>query len=167
MTSLSACVRKVHQEDTTAGLTCEPDLVWKGFSPAPLLLEGVLHLSLPHQKLSKDVEIVMQCGNHVDCVYERLFIFFIFVFLSFLGLHPQHMELPRLGVESELQMPAYATAMQDLSCLHDLHHSSWQCRIQNSLSKARDWTFNLMVTSRICFHCTTMGTSKRPFKASL
>ena len=63
---------------------------------------------------------------------------FFFSFLSFLGLHPQHMELPRLGVESELQMPAYATAMQDLSCLHDLHHSSWQCRIQNSLSKARD-----------------------------
>ena len=26
------------------------------------------------------------------------------------GLHPQHMEVPRLGVESELQLLAYATA---------------------------------------------------------
>ena len=35
-------------------------------------------------------------------------------FLVFLGQHPQHMEIPRLGVESELQLPAYttATAMQ-------------------------------------------------------
>ena len=31
-------------------------------------------------------------------------------FLSFLGLHPWHMEAPRLGVESELRPRAYATA---------------------------------------------------------
>ena len=34
---------------------------------------------------------------------------FCFCF-CFLGLHPQHMEVPRLGVESELQLLAYATA---------------------------------------------------------
>ena len=28
----------------------------------------------------------------------------------FLGLHLWHMEFPRLGIESELQLPAYATA---------------------------------------------------------
>ena len=28
--------------------------------------------------------------------------FFFFFFLVFLGPHPQHMEVPRLGVESEL-----------------------------------------------------------------
>ena len=27
----------------------------------------------------------------------------------FKGPHPQHMEIPRLGVESELQLPAYTT----------------------------------------------------------
>ena len=32
-----------------------------------------------------------------------------FFFFCFLVLHPGHMEVPRLGVESELQMPAYAT----------------------------------------------------------
>ena len=33
--------------------------------------------------------------------------------LFVLGLHLQHMEIPRLGVESELQWQAYATAMPD------------------------------------------------------
>ena len=49
----------------------------------------------------------------------------------FLGPHLQHMEVSRLGVESELQPPAYAraTAMWDLSHICDLHHSSRQCRI--------------------------------------
>ena len=33
------------------------------------------------------------------------------------------MEVPRLGVQSELQLPAFATATQDSSCVCDLHHS--------------------------------------------
>ena len=36
--------------------------------------------------------------------------FFFFFFFCFLGLHPWHMEVPRLGVESEQQLLAYATA---------------------------------------------------------
>ena len=54
----------------------------------------------------------------------------------------QHMEVPRLGVESELQLPACATAiaMQDLSFVCDLHQSSWHRQILNPLSKARDHT---------------------------
>ena len=38
-----------------------------------------------------------------------------FFFFVFLGPHPRHMEVPRLGVESELQLLAYttATAMPD------------------------------------------------------
>ena len=49
-------------------------------------------------------------SNHID--------FFLPIF-SFSGLHPQHREAPRLGVESEMQLLAYttATAMQDPSCL--------------------------------------------------
>ena len=56
------------------------------------------------------------------------FVFFFF-FLSFFfqGLHPRRMD-SRLGVESELQPPAYTTATTppDLSRVCDLHHSSWQ-----------------------------------------
>ena len=35
---------------------------------------------------------------------------FLFCFCFFLGLHPQHMEVPRLGVKLELQLPAYSTS---------------------------------------------------------
>ena len=60
------------------------------------------------------------------------------------------MEVPRLGIELDLQLPAYATAkaMPDPSCVCNLHHSSWQCRILNPLCKARDQTCVFMDTSR-------------------
>ena len=81
---------------------------------------------------------------------------FVFCILSgvFFGrgrVHPQHMEIPRLGVQLELQLPAHttATATQDLNRVCDLHHSSRQRRISNPLSKGRDRTRNLMVPSRI------------------
>ena len=56
-------------------------------------------------------------------------------FFFFLGLHLWHIEVPRLGVKSELQLPAYATATatQDLSRISDLHHRSQQHRILNPL----------------------------------
>ena len=41
------------------------------------------------------------------------------------------MEVPRLGVELELQLPAYTTATPDPSCICDLHYSSWQHWILN------------------------------------
>ena len=64
------------------------------------------------------------------------------------------MEVPRLGVESELLLPAYitATAKWDLSCVCDLHHSSWQYQILSLLSEASDQTCILMDTSQIRFH---------------
>ena len=63
------------------------------------------------------------------------------------------MEVPRLGVESELPLLAYttATATQDLSCVCGLHHSSLQGWILNPPSLARDrtvssWTLAGFVT---------------------
>ena len=50
------------------------------------------------------------------------------------------MEVPRLGVELELHLLAYATAMQDLNRVCDLHHSSLKHQILNPLRKARDRT---------------------------
>ena len=78
----------------------------------------------------------------------------------FLGLHPRHMEVPRLGVELKLQPPAYATATAMLGPrrICNLHHSSWQCRIPDLLSEARDRTYVLMGTCQICFCCVTTGT---------
>ena len=69
-------------------------------------------------------------------------------------MHPWHMEVPRLGVKSELHLPATATATatatQELNLVVDLHHSSRQNRILNPLSEARDRTCVLMDPNRVC-----------------
>ena len=58
------------------------------------------------------------------------FLFVCFLFFCYLELYLWHMEVSRLGVELELQMPAYtaatatAIATQDPSHVCDLHHSS-------------------------------------------
>ena len=75
--------------------------------------------------------------------------FFLLVFLPFLGLHLQHMEVPRLGVESERQLQAYATARNTRSKLHlqrNLCHILRQQQLLNPLSEARDQTRILMDT---------------------
>ena len=70
------------------------------------------------------VELVLKLSE-----FFVLFGFFLFIcFLHFLGPHLRHVEVPRVEVQSELQLPAHAmaTAMQDLSYVCDLHHRSWQ-----------------------------------------
>ena len=76
-----------------------------------------------------------------------------FIFYVFLGLHLCDLEVPGLGVESELQLSAYstATATPEPSRICHLHHRSWQCWILNPLSEARDGTCVLMDSSRICY----------------
>ena len=58
-------------------------------------------------------------NEHVPFVLLKQFILYIesinipysyHIHLFFLGLHSRHMEVPKLGVESELQLPAYTTA---------------------------------------------------------
>ena len=88
-------------------------------------------------------------------------------FFCFLGPHSRQVEVPRLGVQSELQLPATATATPDPSCICDLHHSSWQPWILNPLSKVRDWTRNLIVPSRIRFHWATTGTPVLTFRTNM
>ena len=72
---------------------------------------------------------------------------FIFVFL---GPYLWHMEVRRLGVESELQLLAYATAiaMPDPRHVCDLHRNSQQHRILNPPSEARGRTYILTDTIR-------------------
>ena len=87
------------------------------------------------------------------------FLSFFSFFFGFLGPHLRHMEVARLEVKLELQLPttATATATWDPICICNLHHTSWQRWIPNPLSKARDWTCILMNTSQICFHWATIG----------
>ena len=85
---------------------------------------------------------------------------YLFVCLGILGLPLQPMEVPRLGVDLELQLLAYttATAIPGLRLICDLHHSSWQHQIPDPLRKARDRSCILMDARQIHFHCATMGT---------
>ena len=58
------------------------------------------------------------------------------------------MEVPRQGVELELQLLAYATAtaMPDLNHIFDLCHSLHQCRVLNPVSETRSQTHILADT---------------------
>ena len=92
------------------------------------------------------------------CVYlvlcRVLFVcLFVFVFLG-ASLNMWPMEVPRLGAELELQLPAYTTttALPSQSHVFDLHHSSWQCQILNPWSKARDQIYLLMDTGQVSCH---------------
>ena len=65
--------------------------------------------------------------------------YFLSFFFFFKWPHLWHTEVPRLEVESKLQLLAFttATATWDLSSICDLHHSSQQHRILNQLSETR------------------------------
>ena len=88
--------------------------------------------------------------------FEKCLLWFFFFFL---GPNPWCLEIPRLGVKSELQLQSTATALQDLSCVCNLHHSSQQRWILNPQSKARYWTCNLMITSWVSLLLSHNGNS--------
>ena len=83
------------------------------------------------------------CTYYIHCSF--------LIFFFFIGLHLWYMEVPRLGVESELQLLAYdtTTAMQDPILICDLCFSLEQHQILNPLRKARDRTCILRDTSQV------------------
>ena len=59
---------------------------------------------------NNDIDLVIRLALGVGWMGVPGTLSFSFSFLSFLGLHLWHVEFPRLGVKSELQLPASATA---------------------------------------------------------
>ena len=56
-------------------------------------------------------QTVLVSGKGLFCEFFLFIFYFFFAFFClFSGLHPWHMEVPRLGVQLELQLPAYAIA---------------------------------------------------------
>ena len=105
----------------------------------------------------------MLCSSSYFCGYWQLsavisFLFCLF-FFCFLWPHLRHMEVFGLGVESKLQLPAYATATPDPSPICNLCHSSQQHQILNPVSEARDRTLILMDTSRVLNPLSHKGNS--------
>ena len=124
-----------------------PHVLWgsKHFHPSEGSLLPLSKPSVPLLQLRSPL-VWPVLGLHMNRIRQNELFFFF--------LEGGNMEVPRLGVESELQLPTYAraTATWDPSRLCDLYHSSQQHRIPDPLSKARDRTHNLMVTSRIPCH---------------
>ena len=71
---------------------------------------------------------MVEMVNSMLCVFFFALLLLLLLLFCFSGPQVQHMEIPRLGVESELYLLAYATAtaMLGLSSICDLHRSSWQ-----------------------------------------
>ena len=124
------------------------DAAASGSAP-PVLRAGLLSLCSPMGPCDREGLPALGlrlCRHHPNTLNQFFLVFFLFFlsffffffFLSFvfLGSHPRHREVPRLGVKSELQLPDYttATATPDPSHICDPHHSSWQCQICNPLS---------------------------------
>ena len=106
-----------------------------------------------------DCHFVVQQKSTEHCK-SIIIVFFFFVFCLFRAKSVACGGSQARGLIEELLLPAYATAtaMQDPSCIYNLHHSSRQCQILNPLSKARDRIHNLMIPSRIHFCCAMMET---------
>ena len=87
----------------------------------------------------------------------------VLFFVCFLGPCSRHMEVARLEVELELQLPATAmvTATWDLSYVSNVQHSSWQCQTLNPLSEAKGRTCILMDTTWVCNPLSHNGNSPK------
>ena len=103
---------------------------WKMLGTYPLLHKDMWFLSI-----SKKFFLVPTCRRlkyppwgwlKLSIKFILFYFTILFYFICFLGPHLQHMEVPRLGAELELQLPATATATWAPSFICDLHHSSQQ-----------------------------------------
>ena len=85
----------------------------------------------------------------IFCIqYNSIFLFLFIIYFLFLLPYLWHIEVSQLGVKSEIQMQAYATATVTLDPSHicDLGCSLWQRRILNPQRKARNQTHILTDT---------------------
>ena len=85
------------------------------------------------------------------CVYYMCVCVYYMCMCVCLFFSMHHVKVPRLGVESQLQLPAYrtTTAMPEPSHVCNLHHCSQQHQILNPPSESRDQIHVLMDPSRV------------------
>ena len=90
--------------------------------------------------------------------YFILFILFYLLFRATLIAYGSSW----LGVELELQLPAYTTVTetQDPSCVCDPYYSSHQGQTPSPLREDKDGTCMLMDASQVHYHWVMKGTPK-------
>ena len=81
-------------------------LAWKLHMPWVWPLKDQKKIFFSCMTLSRNES---ECSYLASSLKKKAFSLFL-VFLRFLGLLPRHVEVSRRGVESELQLPAYARA---------------------------------------------------------
>ena len=121
-------------------------------------------------RIAHDQNLSRHVSLHFHLIKHHFMFFTFSISFFFLGQHPQHTEVPRLGViQSYSRWPTpQPIGTQDLSCVCNLHHSSRQHWIPGNLhhssqqhwipdprSETRGWTCILMDTSWICYHWAT------------
>ena len=104
-----------------------------------------------HQSPCSNLTLILTLCTGYQNIPSFLFFLSFFFFFFFLGPHLQYMEVPRLGVELELQLLAYtaATATPHPTRICGLHRSFRQHQILNPLGDTRVQTCILMDASRI------------------
>ena len=103
---------------------------------------------------SSDYLVTTQNTCRVGQDFYFIFLFFYFSIFFLLWLHLQHVEVPRLGVKSELQLPAYTTVM----AVGNPNHSSWQHWILNPLARPGIEPASTWILGRFINHWATVGT---------
>ena len=129
--SVSTLDYSLYLLDIFSWISCVPEK-----SKSPELFCNLISKELPifcWLFILRNLEILLTYSFSSSLTEPFFLIFKLFLFLfSFLllGLHPQHMEVPRLGVKLELQLLAYATAtaMSDLSRVCNLHQAHGNTR---------------------------------------
>ena len=145
-------------------LTFQLKSVYLPSTPQPLLFQPPHpHSPAPsgHTFMFKDGSWPIKVSLCNDTLPRLSLFSFEFFFFFFLVLHLWHMEVPRLGIKSELQLQAYttATAMLDPSHVCDFHCSSQQCwSLLNPLMEAME-PESSWIQVRFLIHWATMGTS--------
>ena len=96
----------------------------------------------------------------IKCIvikYVRFNLIYLFIYFCFLGPHPGPVEFPRLGVELSYSCRPQPQPQQRRIRAMSLPYTTAHGSAHGPLSETKDRTHNLMVTSRICFHCSTRG----------
>ena len=159
--NIMVCIYQPHTPHPSHSLPPPP---WQPQVYCPYYCCSVLCVSMGEQAWEGGALVLVLRELEETGMFHMGLKVFVFCF-CFLRPHLQHTAVPRLGVTPEPQLLAYTTAIAtgDPSFVCDIHHSSQQSWILNSLSEARDQTCILKDTSWIHFCCATMGTPKRYF----
>ena len=101
--------------------------------------------------------------GYLQCIQEFIYsmsgrLFFFFFFLVFLGPHPRHMEVPRLGVKWGLKPLAYTTATAMRIWTKSATYSTAHGNVRSLTHGVRPRMEPTSHTSWVCFCWATMGT---------